>query len=50
MIVTILEVKMLFERLKERQFAQNIAIEIVADLSMLSAGIIIGYYFKTMMV
>ncbi|WP_275975557.1 hypothetical protein [Paenibacillus polymyxa] len=42
--------KNVYGRLKERKFVQNIVIEIVADLTMLSAGIIIGYYFKTMMV
>ncbi|MGG1940397.1 hypothetical protein ABFY57_11975 [Paenibacillus polymyxa] len=42
--------KNVYERSKERKFVQNIVIEIVADLTMLSAGIIIGYYFKTMMV
>ncbi|WP_268893527.1 hypothetical protein [Paenibacillus xylanilyticus] len=42
--------KIVLGRLKERQFVQSIVIEIVADLTMLSTGIIIGYYFKTMMV
>lgn len=42
--------KILFGRLKERQFVQNIVIEVVADLTMLSVGIIFGYYFKTMVI
>ncbi|WP_281366016.1 hypothetical protein [Paenibacillus xylanilyticus] len=42
--------KFVLGRLKERQFIQNIVIMVVADLTMLSAGVIIGYYFKTMMI
>ncbi|WDH83352.1 hypothetical protein [Paenibacillus urinalis] len=42
--------KFVLGRLKERQFIQNTVIMAVADLTMLSAGVIIGYYFKTMMI
>lgn len=35
--------------MKERRVFQNIVIEIVADLTMLTMGIVIGYYFKTLM-
>ncbi|WP_283163818.1 hypothetical protein [Paenibacillus sp. 7516] len=42
--------KFVLGRLKEQQFIQNIVIMVVADLTMLSAGVIIGYYFKTMMI
>lgn len=33
----------------EKQFVQNIIIEVCADLLMLAMGVIIGYYFKTML-
>ncbi|WCF11760.1 hypothetical protein NDS46_30925 (plasmid) [Paenibacillus thiaminolyticus] len=36
-------------KFKERRFMQNLIIEVVADLLMLIMGIIIGYYFKTML-
>lgn len=36
-------------KFKERKFMQNVVIEVVADLLMLIMGIVIGYYFKTML-
>lgn len=39
----------IMDKIKERRFVQNVVIEVVADLLMLIAGIVIGYYFKTML-
>ena len=39
----------ILDKIKERKFMQNAVINIVADLAMLIAGIVIGYFFKTML-
>lgn len=39
----------MLNRLKERRFFQNLVIEIIANLLMLASGVIIGYFFKTIM-
>ncbi|MCC0566259.1 hypothetical protein [Brevibacillus borstelensis] len=36
-------------KLTEKQFVQNIIIEVVADLIMVAVGIILAYYVKTKM-
>ncbi|WP_279591741.1 hypothetical protein [Paenibacillus sp. F411] len=41
--------RMVLGKLKERWIVQNLVIELVADLLMLSSGIVIGYYLKTLM-
>lgn len=39
----------LIQKFKDKNFVQDILIEIVADLIMLIIGIIIGYYLKAML-
>ncbi|QCT01470.1 hypothetical protein E6C60_0749 [Paenibacillus algicola] len=41
--------KMVVGKLKARRFVQNLVAEVVADLLMLSSGIVIGYHLKTLM-
>ncbi|MFF2531550.1 hypothetical protein ACFVS2_21820 [Brevibacillus sp. NPDC058079] len=39
----------LLVKFKQKNFVQNIVIEVVADLLMLAMGIIVAYYIKTML-
>lgn len=39
----------LIQKFKDKNFVQDILIEIVADLIMLIMGIIIGYYLKSLL-
>lgn len=41
--------KTLVANLKSKRFVQNLIMEVTADLLMLCIGVVIGYYFKTMM-
>lgn len=41
--------RLMLNKIQERRFVQNLVIELVADLLMLSMGIVIGYYLKTLM-
>ncbi|WP_268808349.1 hypothetical protein [Paenibacillus tyrfis] len=38
----------LVSKFNQKQFVQNILIEVIADLLMLALGVGIGYFFKTM--
>jgi hypothetical protein len=41
--------KQFMGKFKEKQYVQNILIEVVADFLMVAMGIIIAYYIKTML-
>lgn len=38
----------LLNKFKKKEFIQNLFAEIIANLTMLVCGIVIGYYFKIM--
>ncbi|MGO4268882.1 hypothetical protein AB4Z22_03390 [Paenibacillus sp. TAF58] len=39
----------MFAKLSDKQFVQNIVIEVVADSIMLVCGLVVGYYIRTLL-